>query len=339
MHNLLHLDLLKSGKSLLAFSGGVDSSALFHLLLGNHINFDIAHVNYHSRASSDAEAQSALRLAQTHNKQCHLHSCHLQPTNFEHTAREERYAFFTSIMKEHGYAYLLTAHQLNDRLEWMLMQLTRGAGLPEMLGLSSHDQKGEMTILRPLLEWDRESIEHYLQVHLIPHHIDQSNHDEKYTRNRFRHQFANPLMSNYGDAIRRSFAYLDKDCSMLIEKVDFTQIDKFYYAPTSSSQRSDVFAIDKLLKTLGFVLNAHERTELLSKKELIVGRQWAVILDKKWMFIAPYVCDTVLEKKFKEVCRILKIHPKLRGFLGENSAAFEKIKALLAKPLTLPLYD
>jgi tRNA(Ile)-lysidine synthase len=339
MHNLLHLDLLKNGKSLLAFSGGVDSSALFHLLLGNHVNFDIAHVNYHSRASSDAEAQSTLRLAQTHNKQCHLHSCHLQPTNFEHTARQERYTFFASVMKEYGYSYLLTAHQLNDRLEWMLMQLTRGAGLPEMLGLSSYDQKGEMTILRPLLEWDRNSIEHYLQAHSIPHHIDQSNSDEKYTRNRFRHQFANPLMSNYGDAIRRSFAYLDKDCSMLIEKVDFTQMDELYYAPTSSSQRSLIFAIDKLLKTLGFILNAYERTELLSKKELIVGRQWVVIIEEKWVFIAPYVCNTVLDKKFKEVCRVLKIHPKLRGFLAGSSVVFEKIKALLTTPPTLPQYD
>jgi tRNA(Ile)-lysidine synthase len=339
MHNLLHLDLLKNGKSLLAFSGGVDSSALFHLLSDSNINFDIAHVNYHTRASSDAEAQSALRLAQTHNKQCHLHSCHLQPTNFEHTARQERYTFFASVMKEYGYSYLLTAHQLNDRLEWMLMQLTRGAGLPEMLGLSSYDQKGEMTILRPLLEWDRNSIEHYLQAHSIPHHIDQSNSDEKYTRNRFRHQFANPLMSNYGDAIRRSFAYLDKDCSMLIEKVDFTQMDELYYAPTSSSQRSLIFAIDKLLKTLGFILNAYERTELLSKKELIVGRQWVVIIEEKWVFIAPYVCNTVLDKKFKEVCRVLKIHPKLRGFLAGSSVVFEKIKALLTTPPTLPQYD
>lgn len=339
MHNLLHLDLLKSGRSLLAFSGGVDSSALFHLLLDNDINFDIAHINYHTRLSSDAEAQSALSLAQTHNKCCYLHSCHLQPANFEHTARQERYTFFASVMKEHDYTYLLTAHQLNDRLEWMLMQLTRGAGLPEMLGLSSHDQKGEMTLLRPLLEWDRDSIEHYLQAHLIPHHIDQSNSDEKYTRNRFRHQFANPLMSNYSDAIRRSFRYLQEDCSTLIEKVDFTQVDEFYYAPTSSSQRSDVFAIDKLLKTLGFILNAHERHELITKKELIIGRQWAVIIDEKWVLIAPYICDTVLDKKFKEVCRVLKIHPKLRGFLAGNSLVFEKIKALLAEPLTLPQYD
>jgi tRNA(Ile)-lysidine synthase len=146
-------------------------------------------------------------------------------------------------------------------------------------------------------------------------------------------------MSNYGDAIRRSFAYLDKDCSMLIEKVDFTQMDELYYAPTSSSQRSLIFAIDKLLKTLGFILNAYERTELLSKKELIVGRQWVVIIEEKWVFIAPYVCNTVLDKKFKEVCRVLKIHPKLRGFLAGSSVVFEKIKALLTTPPTLPQYD
>jgi tRNA(Ile)-lysidine synthase len=125
----------------------------------------------------------------------------------------------------------------------------------------------------------------------------------------------------------------------LIENVDFAQTDEFYYAPTSSSQRSDVFAIDKLLKTLGFILNAHERHELITKKELIVGRKWVVIIDIKWTFVAPYICDTILNKQFKETCRVLKIHPKLRGFLAGNSVVFEKIKAQLTAPLTLPQYD
>jgi len=339
MHNLLHLDLLKSGKSLLAYSGGVDSSALFHLLLHNNIDFDIAHVNYHTRTSSDDEANNAITLAQTHNKLCHLHSCHLVTSNFEHNARQERWAYFASVMKEHNYAYLLTAHQLNDRLEWMLMQLTRGAGLPEMLGISSCDTKGDMMILRPLLEWDRKSIEEYLHIHTIAHSLDESNKDEKYARNHFRHQFSNPLMSHYSGAIRRSFRYLQEDCEELIEKVVFTPTDQLYYAPASSSERSIIFAIDKLLKTLGFILNTHERHELLSKKELIVGRKWVIIMNSTWIFIAPYLCDVVLDKKFKEECRVLKVHPKLRGFLASNRIAFETIKALLTVPLTPLQYD
>ncbi len=162
MSDLLHLNLLREGRILLAFSGGVDSTALFHLLLENNISFDIAHVNYHTRESSDTEALSAETLAAANSLQCYTHSCRLGGVNFEHRAREERYKFFGYLMKKHGYTYLLTAHQLNDRLEWLMMQICRGSGLPEMLGIRSHDRRDELEILRPLLEWDRESIEAYL---------------------------------------------------------------------------------------------------------------------------------------------------------------------------------
>jgi len=58
------LPLLREGKNLLAFSGGVDSTALFFLLKSEEIPFDIAHVNYHTRAQSAEEAAYAQSLEQ-----------------------------------------------------------------------------------------------------------------------------------------------------------------------------------------------------------------------------------------------------------------------------------
>ena len=87
MSELLHLDLLREGKGLLAFSGGVDSTALFHLLLEYNITFDIAHVNYHTRDTSEHEEQSAIALAHQHNLQCHTHSCRLGGATFPRRAR------------------------------------------------------------------------------------------------------------------------------------------------------------------------------------------------------------------------------------------------------------
>ena len=51
----LDLSYLKGKKNLLAFSAGVDSSALFFLLLEHDIKFDIALVNYGTRETSDKE--------------------------------------------------------------------------------------------------------------------------------------------------------------------------------------------------------------------------------------------------------------------------------------------
>ncbi|HHS92170.1 MAG TPA: tRNA lysidine(34) synthetase TilS, partial [Campylobacterales bacterium] len=49
------LSLLSKQKNLLAFSAGVDSSALFFLLLEYEIEFDIAMVNYGLREEADEE--------------------------------------------------------------------------------------------------------------------------------------------------------------------------------------------------------------------------------------------------------------------------------------------
>ncbi|MFA6189152.1 MAG: tRNA lysidine(34) synthetase TilS [Sulfuricurvum sp.] len=327
MLNLLHLDLLKKGKVLLAFSGGVDSTALFHLLLSHNITFDIAHVNYHTRPSSDQEAQSAEGLAHAHQLQCYTHSCHLEGKNFEHRARDERYTFLKYLVGKYDYTCVLTAHQLNDRLEWLMMQFCRGSGLPELLGIRSHDTRDGMTLIRPLLEHDRESIEAYLAQHNLVHYIDESNADERYTRNLFRRRFSTPLMQEYREAIKRSFRYLEEDNATLIENVAIEHIDELFYFRTPRNSHSLIVAIDGVLKSLGHVMRGNEKELLKQEKSLVVGRAYAVTVEEDYTFISPYV-EITMQKEFKEKCRIQKIDPKMRGYLATHPKAYESIRRL-----------
>lgn len=328
MREILHLDLLKQGRVLLAFSGGVDSTALFHLLLEHHIAFDIAHVNYHTRSSSDEEESNAESLAKHHNLHCYTHSCRLGGINFEHRAREERYRFFGYLMKKHGYTYLLTAHQLNDRLEWLMMQMCRGSGLPEMLGIRSHDRRDEIEILRPLLEWDRDSIEGYLADHNIPHYLDQSNADERYTRNFFRHRYSAPIMHEYKDAIRRSFRYLEEDNDALIETIHFETVHKLSYTKNPLSVRSLIYGIDQYFKAQGHLLTQHDKNDLKKGGEHIIGRAFVVSIEHDYTFIAPYENNIVMDKGFREECRRLKIASKLRGYLYGTPEAMSLMRRL-----------
>lgn len=328
MSELLHLDLLKKGRVLLAFSGGVDSTTLFHLLLENNIVFDIAHVNYHTRESSDTEEQSAIDLAQKYNLQYHTHSCRLGGANFEHRAREERYRFFGYLMKKYNYTYLLTAHQLNDRLEWLMMQMCRGSGLPEMLGIRSHDAREGVEILRPLLEWDRESIEAYLHAHNIPHHIDESNSDERYTRNAFRHRYSAPMMRDYRDAIRRTFRYLEEDNETLIEPMVFTTIHELSYAKNPINIRSLVVGIDTFFKNSGYLLSQHDKEALKRGGEHIIARHTVVSIEGNYTFIAPYESNVIMDKGFREECRKLRVGAKLRGYLYGSPEAMRVIRRL-----------
>lgn len=328
MLNLLHLDLLKKGKVLLAFSGGVDSTALFHLLRSHNITFDLAHVNYHTRPSSDQEAQSAEELASAHNLRCYVHSCYLEGKNFEHRAREERYTFLKYLVEKHNYTHVLTAHQLNDRLEWLMMQFCRGSGLPELLGIRSIDYRDGMTLIRPLLEHDRESIEAYLAEHNHAHFIDESNTDERYTRNIFRRRFSTPLMQEYREAIKRSFRYLEEDNEALIQDVKIQRVDELYYFTNPKNTHSLIVAVDGILKSLGHVMRGNEKELLKQERSLIVGRTYVVTIEEKYTYITPYIVEESMKKEFKEACRIQKIEPKMRGYLAAHPKAYEAIRRL-----------
>jgi tRNA(Ile)-lysidine synthase len=323
MLNLLHLDLLKQGKLLLAFSGGVDSTALFYLLRSHNITFDIAHVNYNTRPSSDQEAQSAEDLAHLNQLHCYTHSCRLEGKNFEHRAREERYTFLKYLVEKYGYTHVLTAHQLNDRLEWLLMQFCRGSGLPELLGIRSIDHRDGMTLIRPLLEHDRDSIEAYLAEYDHSHFIDESNCDDRYTRNIFRRRFSTPLMQEYRDAIKRSFRYLEEDNALLIERVQVEHTNELYYFKNPKNNHSHIVAIDGILKSLGHVMSGREKEFLKHATSLIIGRTYCVSIEEDYTFIVPYSIEEKMDKKFKEVCRNVKIEPKMRGYLATHPEALE----------------
>ncbi|MEA2028532.1 MAG: ATP-binding protein, partial [Campylobacterota bacterium] len=104
---MLHLDKkvlpFLEQKNLLAFSAGVDSTALFFLLLHHNIDFDIALVNYGTRESSEQEEAYAKELAQKYHKKCYTTQAPHIEQNFEKEARDFRYDFFEKLIKEHGY--------------------------------------------------------------------------------------------------------------------------------------------------------------------------------------------------------------------------------------------
>ena len=148
----LDFSAIRNQKNLLAFSAGVDSTALFFLLLKQNIPFDIAIVDYNLRVQSKEEISYAKELALKYNKKIFVKDIKLESdSNFEKTARDIRYKFFEKIISENSYENLITAHQLNDKLEWFMMQLSKGAGLVELIGFNEFEQKETYKIYKTWL--------------------------------------------------------------------------------------------------------------------------------------------------------------------------------------------
>ena len=312
----LNFSAIKESKNLLAFSAGVDSSALFFLLLKQNIPFDIAIVNYNVRVQSKDEVNYAKELALKYNKQIFIKEVKLETTsNFEKMARDIRYKFFEEVIDENSYETLITAHQLNDKLEWFLMQLTKGAGLIELIGFNEFEKKENYKIYKPLLDITKKELEEFLQKEDIKYFIDNSNFDEKYKRNYFRHNFSDKLLSEYTNGIKKSFEYLQNDINSLnIEIKPIKIFDELEIYKNQNDNNLNIRIIDNSLKKRGFLLSSAQRKEIIKQKEITISHKINITLNEDFIWICPKI-EINMDKKFKEFCRINKIPKNMRAYI------------------------
>jgi len=325
----LHTSYLHNKKNLLAFSSGVDSTALFFLLLEENISFDIAIVNYNMREQSKEEVSYARELALRYDKACFIKEIELDTSNFEKNARDSRYAYFEELISKHSYENLITAHQLNDKLEWFLMQFTKGAGLVELAGLTECAKKDNYSLIRPLLDCKKEDLENYLKTNNIKFFIDQSNFDEKYKRNYFRKKFSNQLLDEFQNGIKKSFQYMNKDLRSLQIKIkNLIHIHQLEIFEASHDENINIRIIDKSLKKRGYILSSAQRDEILKQKEIVINKFSISIKDHR-IWITPN-SSIIMDKQFKELCRVNNIPKKNRAYLYELKLDVNEILALLS---------
>jgi tRNA(Ile)-lysidine synthase len=309
---------LYSSDNLLAFSHGLDSTALFHLLLEEGIPFDLALVNYGVRPEAEAEERAARELAARYGKRIHVARAPRWESAFEARARSFRYDFFETLIEEHGYDSLLTAHQLDDRLEWLLMRLRRGAGAAELAGMASREIRRtprgrEYRLCRPLLELSRRELREYLERREIHYFTDGSNLSGENERSRLR-PFVSAFVGEYAEGVARSFRHLERDRALLrrgwkqlaaVGSLRILKLEADAYAPR---------AADSALKELGYLLTGRERERILREPSLVAGRRWAVERRPGRLFVAPYLRGLSVPRAYRERCRRTGIHPKIRPY-------------------------
>uniref|UniRef100_UPI004048A7C6 tRNA lysidine(34) synthetase TilS n=1 Tax=Aliarcobacter sp. TaxID=2321116 RepID=UPI004048A7C6 len=322
----LDFSVVKNQKNLLAFSAGVDSSALFFLLLEQNIPFDIAIVNYNLRTQSKDEISYAKNLAIKYNKKIFIHEVILKnSSNFEKKARDIRYSFFEEIINKYTYENLITAHQLNDKLEWFMMQLSKGAGLVELIGFNEFEIKNNYKIYKPLLEISKNELENYLKTNNHKYFIDQSNFDEKYKRNFFRHNFSNRFLEKFSTGVKKSFYYLEKDLKSLnIQNNPIKKIEELEIFENQNDDNLNIRTIDLSLKKRGLLLSNAQRNEILKQKEITISHKINISILKNNIWIAPF-SDIKMDKKFKENCRIRKIPKNIRAYIFEKNMELKEL--------------
>lgn len=178
---------------IIALSGGVDSMTLLYLLhhLPHHLRpqIVIAHVNHHLREASNQEENFIRQLAK--NEHLPLQVYHWLPENHpssgtEVAAREMRYSFFRSVMKDFKAHCLLTAHHADDQAETILMRLVRGSSLNALSGIQLSQPFAGGELIRPLLSLFKDDLYNFAHEKKIVYFEDETNAENDFTRNRYR---------------------------------------------------------------------------------------------------------------------------------------------------------
>ena len=194
INTIQKFNLIQSGdKIVLGVSGGPDSISMLNIL--NEIKEDfkfeiyVAHINHMIREEAIEDEKYVQNYCDKNNIKCYVKRTDVQQfanTNkigTEEAGRKIRYDFFEEVMQKVGANKIGIAHNKNDKIETIIMNLIRGSGLSGLKGIEPlRDDK----YIRPLIECERQEIEQYCEQNKLKPRIDKTNFENDYTRNKIR---------------------------------------------------------------------------------------------------------------------------------------------------------
>ncbi len=284
---------------LVAVSGGVDSMVLATLMYENGFTIAVAHCNYQLRGA-DSDLDEKLVRDWCAQLQIPFHSKKV-PTqrlaaetndSVQMVARKARYAFFTQLMKEHGYVTTALAHNLDDRIESLLINVLRGTGFRGLQGMPSR-RKG---LIRPLLGISKQEIRAYAEKAAIPFREDASNTQTYYLRNWVRLRLL-PILNQIDPAALFKLQKLTERVELALpeyekwiqERLSEARSDNGLSTEALLNSNAPFTLLKELLKSKGF--SSDQVFEVLDIMDSESGREVAsethkVIKDREQLILA-----------------------------------------------------
>jgi tRNA(Ile)-lysidine synthase len=184
-------------KLCVAVSGGADSLALTLLLqefcLDKNIEIFAVTIDHKMRADSAKEAAELGKIL-AERKISHsiltISATEVPTKNIEAELREMRYEMLIDFCEKNEIRHLFLGHHIGDIAENFLIRLFRGSGLDGLSAISEVSKRGQIKLVRPLLNFKKDDLKSFLRSKKVEWFEDESNLDEKFLRNKIRNFLA-----------------------------------------------------------------------------------------------------------------------------------------------------
>ncbi len=184
------------GKIAVGVSGGADSMALLLLLRDwnthHNVTLTALTVDHCLRDASKAEVAqvaawcAALGVAHVTLRWEEGAAQRDLSRSPQAAARTARYALLTNWCRDNANTHLCVAHHADDQIETFFLRLSRGSGVDGLAAMAPSSERNGVALLRPLLEFPKESLIATCEAAGQAWIEDPSNQNRKSTRVRFR---------------------------------------------------------------------------------------------------------------------------------------------------------
>jgi tRNA(Ile)-lysidine synthase len=179
-------------KIVIGFSGGPDSTFLVLVLKENFKNpLVLSHLNHLLRGEdSFLDEIFVRRFSQKLKIPIYIRRLDIKKISeekkmsVEEVGREERFKFFDFVLKIENGDKIALAHNFDDNIETILMNLLRGTGIKGLSGI----QVKWGNLIHPILKIKKSEILNYLNERNIEYRIDKTNYESYVLRNKIRNE-------------------------------------------------------------------------------------------------------------------------------------------------------
>ena len=317
LNTIKKYDLInENDKIICGVSGGPDSICMLDILkdLKEELKFEliVCHVNHLIREEAISDEEYVVNYCKVNNIKYYVKRIDVKKyadnnkQGTEEAGRNVRYEFFEEILQKEGANKIAIAHNQNDKIETIIMNMLRGSGIS---GLKGIEPKRENKYIRPLIETERTRIEEYCEEKNLRPRIDKTNFINDCTRNKIRNVVIpyiknefNPNIINTMDRlssiIEEENRYLEKITIDVFEKLKIKEekghlvlkLKEFNKQDTVIKKRLILYAINKTIGNVQNIekVNINDIIKLCEKnignKYLMPNKNIKILVNKNQIF-------------------------------------------------------